>query len=96
MLNEITITLSVDQLYLLNLLFSQSNEFILSHLKTNYTHVVPGEKIQSKYTTESLTRDSGVHSTDDNSKSFDQENTSLSLVETRINSQSNLSLFTKK
>lgn len=94
MLNEITITLSVDQLYLLNLLFSQSNEYILSHLKTNYTNVVPGEKMQLKCTTESLTRDSGVHSTDDNGKSFDQENTSL--VETRINSQSNITLFTKK
>lgn len=94
-LNEISITLSVEQLNLFNILASQSNEYILSHLKTNYTHViVQGEKVQSKFITESLTQDSGIHSTEDNSTCFYQENGSL--IENKINNQSNIAIFIKK
>lgn len=95
-INEIIITLSVGQLNLLNILFSESNEYILSHLKTNYTSIIQSEKIQSKLTPESLTLDSGVISIEDNSKLFDQETSSISLVENKINSQSNTALFVKK
>lgn len=95
-INEIIITLSVAQLNLLNILSSQSNEYILSHLKTNYTSIIQSEKIQSKLTPESLTLDSGVISTEDNGKLFDQETSSISLVENKINSQSNIALFVKK
>jgi len=96
-LNEISITLSVEQLHLFNILASQSNEYILSHLKTNYTHVnIQGEKIQSKFITDSLTQDSGIHSTEDNGTCFYQENGSISLVENKLNTQSNIALFIKK
>lgn len=95
-LNAISITLSVEQLDLINVLVSQSNEYILSHLKANYTHIIQGEKIQSKFMTDSLTHDSGIHSTEDNSTVFDQENDSISLIENKINSQSNIPLFIKK
>jgi len=96
-LNEISITLSVEQLHLFNILASQSNEYILSHLKTNYTHVIiQDEKIQSKFITESSTQDSGIHSTEDNGTCFYQENGSISLVENKINTQSNIALFIKK
>lgn len=98
-LNEISITLSVEQLQLFNILASQSNEYILSHLKTNYNHVMKfsqGEKIQSKFITESSTKDSGIHSTEDNGTCFYQENGSISLVENKINTQSNIALFIKK
>lgn len=80
----------------MNILTSQSNKYILSHLKTNYTHVIQSEKIQSKFTAESLTYDSGIHSTENNSKCFDQENSIISLVDNKINSQSNTAFFTKK
>lgn len=95
-MNEITITLSVEQLYLLNILIFQSNEYILSHLKTNYIHVKHGEPPELKFITESLTHDSGIHSTEDHSKFFDQEYSSILLVENKINCQSNNALFTKK
>lgn len=95
-LNEITITLSVEQLYLMNILISQSNKYILSHLKTNNTHVIQSENFQSKFTAEPLIYDSGVHSTEDNSKCFDQENSTISLVDNKINPQSNIAFFTKK
>jgi len=96
-LNEISITLSVEQLHLFNILASQSNEYILSHLKKNYTHVtIQGEKLQSKFITDSSTQDSGIHLTEDNSTCFYQENGSISLVENKINTQSNIALFTKK
>lgn len=81
---------------MLNILASQSNIYILSHLKTNYTNITQNEKMQSKLTLESLTLDSGVNSTEDNSKLFDQETSSISLVENKINSQSNIALFIKK
>lgn len=80
----------------MNILNSQSNKYILSHLKSKYTHVVTNEKIQSKYTTESLTHDSGIHSSGDNSKCFDPENSTISLVDNKINSQSNIAFFSKK
>lgn len=95
-LNEITITMSVEQLCLMNVLVSESNEYILSHLKTNFSHVIHNEKMQPKLITESLTHDSGFHSTEDNDKFVDQENNSISLVENKINSQSNIGLYTKK
>lgn len=96
-LNEISITLSVEQIHLFNILASQSNEYILSHLKTNYSQVIiQGKKIQSKFITESSTQDSGIHSTEDNGTCFYQENGSISLVENKINTQSNIALFTKK
>lgn len=96
-LNEISITLSVEQLLLFNILASQSNEYILSHLKTNYTHViVQGEKIQPTFTTESLTHDSGIHSTEDNGTYFNQEHSSISLVENKVNTHSNIAHFIKK
>lgn len=95
-LNEITITLSVEQLFLMNILASESNEYILSHLKTNFTDVIHNEKMQPKFITESLTHDSGFHSTEDNDKFVDQENSLISLVENKINSQSNIALYTKK
>lgn len=94
-LNEINVTLSVEQLCLLNTLASQSNEYILSHLKTNYIHAVQNEKMQPKFITESLTHDSGIHSTEDNVKFF-EENSSISLVENKINTQSNIASFSKK
>jgi len=94
-LNEITITLSVEQLYLINILTSQSNKYILSHLKTKYIPVVQSEKIQSKFISESLTYDSGIHSTEDN-KCFDQENSTISLVDNKINPNSNKTFLTKK
>lgn len=95
-LNEITITLSVDQLYLLNALSIQSNKYIFSHLKTNEYHVVHGKKIQTESTSESITLDSGIHSTGDNGKLLDQENDSISFIENKINSQSSIALFSKK
>lgn len=95
-LNEITIILSVEQLCLMNLLASESNEYILSHLKTNNTHIIHNEKMQSNFITESLTHDSGFHSTEDNDKFVDHENSLISLVENKINSQSNTALYTKK
>jgi len=96
-LNEISITLSIEQLHLFNTLVSQSNKYILSHLKTNYTHVIiQGEKIQSKFSTETFNHDSGIHSTEDNGTIYNQENGSISLVENKINSQSNNALFIKK
>lgn len=98
MLNEITITLSVEQLYLLHILVSQSNEYILSHLKTNDNHDMSDEKTHSKCITESLTHDSGIQSTENNDKYFDHDNSliSLTLFDSKINSQSNSTLFTKK
>jgi len=75
-------------------LASQSNTYILSHLKTNYTHVIQGEQIKSKLKVESLTYDSGTHSTEE--KLFDPENSSISLVENKIHPQSNTALFTMK
>jgi len=95
-LNEITINLSVEQLYLLNTLAFHCNEFILSHLKTNYTHITQSEEIKFNFTTESLTHDSGIQSTEDSNKLFDQENNSITLSENKIDSQSNTALFTKK
>jgi hypothetical protein len=96
-LNEISITLSVEQLLLFNILASQSNEYILSHLKTNYTHVIiQGEKIQPKFTTESLTHNSSIHSTEDNGIYFNQENGSILMVENKINTHSNIAHFIKK
>lgn len=80
----------------MNLLASQTNEFILSHLKSNYNHDRQNEKMQTKCITESLTYDSGVHSVEDNCKMFDQENSPIPLVENKMNNQSNISLFTKK
>lgn len=52
--------------------------------------------MQTKFITESLTYDSGVHSVEDSCKMFDQENSSMSLVENKTNNQSNIALFTKK
>lgn len=96
-LNEISITLSVEQLQLFNILASQINEYILSHLKTNYSHVIiQGEKIKSKFITHLLTQDSGIHSTEDNGTCFYQENGLISLVENKINTQSNIELSIKK
>lgn len=77
------------------MLASQSNEYILSHLKTNYIHVIQDEKMQPKLITESLAHDSGIHSTEDNSK-FLEENSSISLVENKVNTQSNIAPFSKK
>lgn len=88
--------MSVEQLSLLNTLIFQCNEYILSHLKTNYIHVKHGEPPELKHITDSLTQDSGIHSTEDYSKFFDQEYGSTSLVENKINSQSNNALFIKK
>ncbi|XP_025418587.1 vacuolar protein sorting-associated protein 13B-like [Sipha flava] len=95
-LNEITITLSVEQLYLLNILVSQCNEYILSHLKTNYTQYVPSEKTQPKCINESLTHDSCIQSTEYNNKYFDHDNSLITTADNKINSQSNASIFTKK
>lgn len=95
-LNEIMITLSLGQLKLLNILASQSNEYILSHLKTNYSNITLNEKMHSKLTPESLTFDSGINSTEDNSKMYDLEACSTSLAENKIDSQSNIALFVKK
>lgn len=88
--------MSVEQLYLLNTLASQSSEYILSHLKTNYTHGLQNEEIKSKLVTESSIYDSSVHSTEDNSKLLDEENYSISLSENIMNTQSNVTLFSKK
>lgn len=88
--------MSIEQLYLLNILVLQSNEYILSHLKTNYTHIKQDESIQLKLTTELLSHDSGIHSTEDHSILLDQENSSILLVDNKINVQSNIALFTKK
>lgn len=87
--------MSVEQLYLLNKLVSHSSEFILSHLKTNYTHGLQNEKLESKIT-ELSSYDSGVHSTEDNNKLLDQENYSISLGENIMNVQSNVTPFSKK
>lgn len=87
--------MSVEQLYLLNKLASHSSEFILSHLKTNYTHGLQNEKLESKIT-ELSTYDSGVHSTEDNNKLLDQENYSISLNENIMNVQPDVTLFSKK
>lgn len=96
MLNEITITLSVEQLHLLNLLVSQSNEYIFSHLKTNYTHVINDEKLNSKFLMDSVTYDSGIYTTENSGKLFDQENNSVTFGESKLNAQSSISLFAKK
>lgn len=93
-LNEITITLSVEQLYLLNILASQTNEYILSHLKANKHHTTLNEKMQLKYKPESRTYDNGIDSAENNGNFF--ENGSVPLIENKINSQSNIGLFTKK
>lgn len=80
----------------MNTLVFHCNEFILSHLKTNYTHIIQSEDIKFNFTTESLTQDSGVQSTEDSNKVFDQENNSITLGENKIDLQSNTALFTKK
>lgn len=88
--------MSVKQLYLLNTLTFQFNEYILGHLKTNYTHIIPSENFKSNLAMESLTHDSGVQSTEDSNKVFDEENNSITFGENKIGSQSNKPLFTKK
>lgn len=95
-LNEISIMLSVEQLNLLNKLVSQSNEYILSHLKTNYTYNVTSEKTQLNCTNESLAHDSGIQSTEYNNKYFDHNNSLISMIDNKVNSQSNTLLFMKK
>lgn len=87
--------MSIEQLNLLNKLTYQSSEFILSHLKTNYTHGLQNKKIESKIS-ELSTYDSGVHSTEDNDKLLDQENYSISLGENIMNIQPNVTLYSKK
>lgn len=77
------------------MLWSHSNKYILSHLKTSYTHSIQDEKLQSKCIIESFTHDSGIHSTEHNGKFF-EENSSISLAENKTNAQSNIVPFTKK
>lgn len=59
-------------------------------------HDIPSEKTQSKFITESLAHDSGIQSTEESNKYFDHDNSLISLVDNKINSQSNASLFCKK
>ncbi|XP_050421986.1 intermembrane lipid transfer protein VPS13B-like isoform X2 [Adelges cooleyi] len=94
-LTEINVTISIEQFRLLNLLLTQYKDYILSHLKTSTINQENFTQNATNSINESVTIDSGIHSTEDSSKMYDNEYNSVSFTENKMSS-SNLPTSVKK